>query len=186
MAIHQDQLIRLLIAERARVLAYIRSIVRREDLAEDVYQEVSIRAVNKRDEIEDELHFRKWVRVAARFEALNAVRKVRVRELILEDRVLDELEHHWDRHAGGPDDDARAADALDACLSALSPAARDLVRERYEAGRSVGELAQRLKRPVESLYVTISRIHRALADCVSRRLGSTAAATLGGTRVRHA
>ncbi|MDB5297675.1 MAG: hypothetical protein JWO31_3658 [Phycisphaerales bacterium] len=171
MPIHQDQLIRLLISERARVLAYIRSIVRREDLAEDVFQEVSIRAVNKQAEIEDEVHFQKWVRVAARFEALNAVRKVRVRDLVLEYRVLDELEQEWDRHDGdAAGNDARRADALADCLASLSPAARDIVRQRYEGGRSVTDVAKRLRRPVDSLYVTISRIHRALADCVTRRL----------------
>ena len=167
MPIQQDQLIRLLIAERGKVLAYIRSIVRREELAEDVFQDISITAINKRDEIRDETHFLKWVRVAARLEALNAVRKARVRELTLDDRVLDDLEGHWDRH----DDErnTRVSAALEECISALSPAAQRIIRERYEAGRSVGEVAKAMGRQVDSLYVAISRIYRTLADCIARR-----------------
>ena len=170
MPIAQEQLVRLLIAERGKVLAFIRSIVRREHLAEDVFQDVSILAMRKQDEIRDEHHFLRWVRTAARLEALNAVRRAKLRELTLDDQVLDGLEAHWRRYDDNPD--AQLSAALSECLTALPPGAQRIIRERYESGRSVGELAKAMNRPVESLYVAISRIYRTLSDCVARRVRS--------------
>jgi RNA polymerase sigma factor (sigma-70 family) len=171
--IPQDQLIRLLMAERGKVLAYIRSIVRRDDMAEDVFQDVSILALNKRAEIIDEHHFLRWIRAASKLTALNAIRKARVRELTLDDQVLDVLEANWAR----TDDDSEAAvaAALDECLKGLSPSAQQIIRERFEAGRSVIEVAKVTGRQVDSLYVAISRIYRALSDCISRRLATSEA-----------
>lgn len=168
MPIKQEELIRLLIAERGKVLAYIRSIVRREHLAEDVFQDVSILAIRKQDEIRDGHHFLKWIRTAARLESLNAVRRAKLRELTLDDHVLDNLETHWKRYDDHPD--AQVSAALAECLAGLAPAAQRIVRERYESGRSVAELAKIMDRPVDSLYVSISRIYRTLSDCLSRRL----------------
>lgn len=169
MPIGQDQLIRLLIADRSKVLAYIRSIVRSEHLAEDVFQDVSMLAIRKQDEIADEMHFMKWVRKASRFEALNVLRRTRSREMSLDDQMLDDLESHWQHY----DDESgtRVSEALDKCLAALPPGAQRIIRERYESGRSVTELAKLMGRRLDSLYVAISRIYRALSDCLLRRLG---------------
>jgi RNA polymerase sigma-70 factor, ECF subfamily len=173
MAIGQDQLVRILIAERAAILAYIRSIVRREDLAEDIFQEVSIRAVRKQEEILDPAHFLKWLRITARLEAMNVLRKTRTRTLSLNDDVLDALERCWDRH--DHESDGSMAQALDECLKKLSPQHLRIIHERYGSGRKVGEVAGLLGRQVNSLYVTISRIHRGLADCIRRRVAETGA-----------
>jgi RNA polymerase sigma factor (sigma-70 family) len=172
-SVPQDQLIRLLMAERGKVLAYIRSIVRREDMAEDVFQDVSILALNKRSEIRDEHHFLRWIRAAAKLTALNAVRKARVRELTLDDQVLDVLDQSWAR--ADDDSEAAVAAALEECMKGLSPAAQNIIRERFEAGRSVIEVAKVTGRQVDSLYVAISRIYRSLSDCISRRIASSEA-----------
>jgi RNA polymerase sigma-70 factor (ECF subfamily) len=184
--IAQDQLVRLLIAERGKVLAYIRSIVRGEHLAEDVFQDVSILAIRKQDEIQDDVHFMKWIRTAARLEALNAVRRAKVRELTLDDGVLDALEAQWSRH--DDDRDAQVSAALNECISALSPAAQRIIRERYESGRSVTELAKLMNRQIDSLYVAISRIYRTLSDCVARRISGDGGGSNGGrpAGARHA
>jgi RNA polymerase sigma-70 factor (ECF subfamily) len=168
LAIPQEQLVRLLIAERGKVLAYIRSIVRGEHMAEDVFQDVSMLAIRKQQEINDEAHFLKWMRTAARLEALNAIRKARVRELSLDDQVLQDLEAQWARY--DDDSDSRASAALAECITRLSPAAQRIIRERYESGRSVTDLARLMGRQVNSLYVAISRIYRTLSDCVARRM----------------
>jgi RNA polymerase sigma-70 factor len=175
--IASDQLVRLLIAERGKVLAYIRSIVRREHLAEDVFQDVSILAIRKQDEIQDDAHFMKWIRSAARLEALNVVRRAKVRELTLDDGVLDALEAGWARH--DDDRDGQAAAALHECIATLSPGAQRIIRERYESGRSVAELAKVMNRQIDSLYVAISRIYRVLSDCITRRMNGR------GAEARH-
>jgi DNA-directed RNA polymerase specialized sigma24 family protein len=82
--------------------------------------------------------------------------------------VLDALEGRWDRHDDASD--AHVSTALAECISNLPPAAQRIIRERYESGRSVTELAKIMGRQIDSLYVAISRIYRQLSDCVSRRI----------------
>ena len=166
-----EPLIRCVLAERVKVLAYIRSIVRRHDLAEDVFQDLCVLVIQKRHEIVDERHLAGWLRTSARQLAMNAARKRANQSLLLGDAVHDLMEPHWRRLDAGPS--SAAAEALEVCVEALSPKARQLVNNRYVEGLKFEEIARRLGRPVSSLYVTVSRIHKKLAECVLRRLSLT-------------
>jgi len=169
MPLEHDHVLRLLLSGRALLLAYIQTIVRDGHLAEDVFQEVSVLALNKRDEIADETHFRGWIRRAARLEALAALRKHERLPSALSEQVLDALEAQWDNY----DNEwaARRVDALRQCLGRLTDNAQRLVRLRYHDGISGVALAEQFGKPVNTIYVALSRIHRTLADCVERQLG---------------
>ena len=67
MGLAEDIIVRFLVSHRSHLVAFIRGIVRDRDLAEDVYQEVCVSVVLKRDEIEDTGHLPNWSRQAARF-----------------------------------------------------------------------------------------------------------------------
>jgi len=166
--IEQNQLLRLLLANRAKLIGYIRSIVRDQHLAEDVFQDVSIIAVSKAGEIESESHLLGWLRRTARFEALNAMRKSRRGLATLDDATLELLDDHWrqtDSH-----DSADMTDALHDCLGELTPRSRELVDLRYSQGLSGAQLADHIGRQVNTVYVTLSRVHKQLADCIRRKL----------------
>ena len=118
MALEQDELLRLLLTGRAVILAYLRSIVRDSHLAEDIFQELSVIALSKRDQIHDEVHFRGWIRRAARLEAMNVLRREKKVPDALNRTLLDQLEEHWDNY----DDDfaqVRIA-ALKNCVKKLN------------------------------------------------------------------
>ena len=166
----ENVLIRVLVAERVKVLGYIQSIVRRPESAEDVFQDVCVLAVQKRQGIEGEAHLLNWLRTTARLTAINVLRKRQERHLSLEDGIIDLLEADWPPH--DRDDSASLAEALRHCVDLLSPGAHELIRKRYVEGVGYLKLAEGLKRPVNSLYVTFSRIHAALADCIVRRIAS--------------
>lgn len=74
MALDETTIVRVLLAERARLLAYIWVIVRDVHLVEDVFQEVAALAVQKREELRDEAALPVWLRRTARFQALAALR----------------------------------------------------------------------------------------------------------------
>jgi RNA polymerase sigma factor (sigma-70 family) len=167
--IDSEVVVRVLFAERAKWLSYIGSIVRRADMAEDVFQDVCILALKKADSIPDEAHLVNWTRTTARLRALQVLAKRQERQLSLSDEVLDRLEELWSQHA--QEDDDGYADAVRHCLDLLSPVARNLVQMRYVEGMEYAKLAESLHRPAASLYVAFSRIHAALADCVSKRIG---------------
>lgn len=170
MALEHDHILRLLLSGRVILLAYIQSIVRDSHLAEDVLQEISVLAVRKRDEIVDETHFRAWIRRAARLESMNVLRRHHKLSTAMPEPVLEALEVHWDNR-----DEDWAADRIDAlrqCVGRLTGNAQHLVRMRYHEGVSGIVLAERLGKPVNTIYVALSRIHRVLADCVARRLAA--------------
>lgn len=164
----EEDFLRHVLSERQKLLAYIRSIVRRRDLAEDLFQDVCVLALQKRHEIADVTHLAGWLRVSARQLAMNAIRKHGHREQLLGDRIHELMETRWQRLDGV--EGSALGEALEHCLGRLGGPARDLLRARYAEGVSSGQLAKRLGRPVGSLYTTLSRIHKALAQCVIERV----------------
>jgi RNA polymerase sigma-70 factor (ECF subfamily) len=148
-------------------LAYIRSIVRDSHLAEDIFQDVSIVALRKREEIIDETHFGAWVRRTARLEAMNVLRREQKRRVAPPAAVLDLLDNHWDNR--DLEVARQRSEWLGECLDRLSDRASQLVRWRYVDGASPGQLAERLGRPINTIYVALTRIHRTLAECVRRK-----------------
>ena len=89
MSLTEEIVVRFLISHRSHLLAFIRGIVRDRDLAEDVYQEVCVTVVLKRDEIEDVGHLRNWCRQAARFRAIDALRNRNAAAYVMDQAVLD-------------------------------------------------------------------------------------------------
>lgn len=164
MPLDRDQTLRLLLRERSLVLGYLRSLVRDPHLAEDLFQEISVRALDKCGEIADEVHFQGWIRRAGRLEALNLLRKRERGPLPLDDAILDQLESHWDNAAATPAEERLAA--LRGCVGRLTPRAQSLVRLRYGEGLPGTRVAELVDMTLNTLYVALSRIHRTLAECV--------------------
>ncbi len=167
MGLEQDMALRLLLQERAMLMGYILSIVRDHHQAEDVFQNVSLLVLKKSDLVEDAAAFPGWLRKAARFEALNAIRKEGRGPEPLDEVVLDSLEAHWKaQDAATP----VSVGVLRDCVQKLTPRARRLVELRYGENVSGLKLAEKFSQPLNTVYVALSRIHRALGECVRRRL----------------
>lgn len=177
MPLDSDTVLRLLLKDRAKLLGYVRSIVRDEHVAEDVFQNVSIVAVNKCVEIESREHFAGWIRQAARFESLHELRRRDIAPVMLDTALLDLLEGSWSKQDAAST--AERTDALRACLESLSPYAQQLISLRYSAGISGQKLADAVGRGLNTVYVALSRTHRVLADCMRRRLSEEGTANAG-------
>jgi RNA polymerase sigma-70 factor (ECF subfamily) len=170
-ALDQDTALQLLLGRRAMLIGYIKSIVRDPHLAEDVFQNVALLVVRKREAIPSAEAFPGWARRAARFEALAALRKRSRAPKPMGEEVLDVLDEQWSADETPDEERARA---LRGCLEKLSPKSRELVRARYAEGVDGKALAHRLGKPANTIYVALSRIHRKLAECVRARLGGLA------------
>ncbi len=168
MGLDQDTAIRLLLSNRVALLGWLRAMVHDAHLAEDLFQEVSLVVLNKCGEIHDPLCFPKWVRKVARHKVLHARRDRRNKPLIFSEELMELFEPHWaawDETASGDQ-----LCALQKCLENLSPYARQLVRLRHEEGKSGAALAAALDRPINTVYVALSRTYHRLADCIRGRL----------------
>jgi RNA polymerase sigma-70 factor, ECF subfamily len=162
-----NDVVRALIRDRARLLGYVWAIVRDPHLADDVFQDVTVLAMERATEIKDERHLALWARRAARLKALEALRKRPRRTVPLDADVLDLLEAEWDGddpHAAGED-----IEHLRACMAKLSAHARTILGLRYAEEVSGARVAEVMQVKVQSVYVALARIHRALGDCIRRR-----------------
>ncbi len=164
MGLSETELVERLLRERARLLAYIWSMVRDGQLAEDVFQEVSLLAVRKRAEINCPAALPTWLRKAARLHALAALRRVKRTETLFSNEVLDSLDQAWDEHQAEPTN--VLADALQHCMARLTQRSQQIVALRYQGGLSGDQVADRLDMKVHSVYVALSRIHHALRECM--------------------
>lgn len=165
----EKAVIRELWRQRITLLSYLEVIVRDEYLAEDVFQEISVAVLRKRHEIKDVQHLEAWLRQAARFHGVAAVRKLARQPMIFNDAMLDQLDAVWTRRDVHEVSDR--SEMLRDCIDELSPYAKQLVDLRYGQGLSGTELASRVHRKLNTIYVALSRIHRTLADCIDQRLG---------------
>src|SRR5277367_3433164 len=106
----EQALVRGLLSEQTKVMGYIKSIVRRHELAKDIFQEVCVLALQKRNEIADETHLKKWMRIAARFYSMRGIRRRHESHLSLDYDVADLMDQKWSQV--DPIDRSQLSDAL--------------------------------------------------------------------------
>lgn len=164
----RDQAAELFETRRVPLLLYIRAIVGSLQGCEDVLQEAAVICLRKHAEVPDVAAFEGWIRRICRFEALKHLERHRRERpagseqlALLAERELAEAAEEVADHR---------LDALRACLGRLSPGARQLVQLRYGDGHAGEEIARRLGRPLNTVYVTLCRLHKTLAECVRQRL----------------
>lgn len=162
-----------LVANRAKLLAYIWSLLGDHHDTEDIFEEVIVLAMKSAPSIVDDDHLLAWARRAARSRAINLLRRENRKPLLLADDVLDQLDPHWRDWDAQPDTDR--IDALRDCVEQLSPRARQIVSLRYGQGLSGAQVADVVGQQVHSVYVALTRIYQALEACVRRRLAEGAA-----------
>lgn len=169
MPVTPETILKLMLRERIRLVAYITTIVGDRHHAEDLFQDLSVEALKKAETINDEDHLLGWLRTGARFRAIDHLRRQAARPLSFSPELAEKLDAAWE---AAPHDDATdQIDALRDCLGELSPRARKMVELRYQDGLAGTELAERVKRTPNAVYIALSRIHKALGECVKNRLG---------------
>lgn len=164
----RETVIRTLVSDRAKLLAYVWSMVRDDHAAEDLYQDVIVVAMGQIETFNDSLHVLKWSRVTLRNKALEHLRKKRSAAAVLSADVLDALEIHWTEHDATPAGDM--TEALRHCLALLTGNARQLVDMRYGKGMRGADIAASTGKTPHSIYVALSRAYKVLGDCIHMRL----------------
>ncbi|QDT16205.1 sigma-70 family RNA polymerase sigma factor [Alienimonas californiensis] len=169
------EFVRLLTDSQVSLRSYLRVLMPGHPAAADVFQQANAKLWERRTDFQAGTDFKAWAMTLLKYEVLTA-RKREARERLrftddLEATVADELATFEPR----VDD---RAEALRACLGALPTEKRDLLAARYGADETLAEYAERAKRSLGGLRVTLHRVRAALAECVERRLAGVA----GGER----
>jgi RNA polymerase sigma-70 factor (ECF subfamily) len=169
----EELLVKTLLEARPRLVAGALAVVRNVHLAEDVFQEVLLRALRMRGSFSDAGGLLAWARVSARNLGIDHVRRAGRLGEILSELALDALEARLEETG---DAQRRRMAAMRACVEKLPEKSRALLRMRYDEGRKGGELARLLQRSEAAVYKALSRLHLALRKCIDEDLAAKEAA----------
>jgi RNA polymerase sigma-70 factor, ECF subfamily len=160
-----EDFIRLFMPLQGELLGYVLARGVPISDAEDVLQNAACIVLAKISAYEHGTNFRAWSYAILRNEVSNHLKKNRRRLLSLSNEAV---AHFESMVVAQPDAQSAPLTRLNQCLQKLQKKMRDLIRLRYESGMSVQEIADEVGRPVDSVYVTLSRLRKALTDCVGR------------------
>ena len=164
MLIKEKQIVQVLFEEQVKLLSFLVLIVRNEHAAEDLCQEVAMKAVENRPKFESLDHLRAWLYRTAKNQALNYLKKACQKDISLDSRLANVLcVEYGSIHTS---DMADSIQWLRQCLGRLAPSAAHLVGLRYGEGLSGQAISARLRRSEDAVYQALSRIRRALSKCI--------------------
>jgi len=160
------------IGHRHMLTAFIEGLVRDPASAEDIFQEVWVRlaaASEKGTPIED---VAKWSRGVAKNLILHYWREQRGAKELQDSRLVEMADLAFGEQGAAEEVWALKRQTLIQCLEGLPEHAQDLLRMKYEEALSIAKIGRRLKRSVNGVMVSLSRLRQALAHCVEVKLGS--------------
>ncbi len=166
----QERLVRLFVAHRRELYAYILALLPNAADADDVFQETSVILWRRADTFDHGTSFLAWAFGVARNVARNARAKQLRSKLVFDESVLDRISAEA-AELCATDEFSVRREALASCLEKLTPRDRDLLDRRYEPGMTIKSLAAAVGRPVEGVYKALQRLHDGLYDCVDKTLG---------------
>ncbi len=162
-----EDFIRLFSVHQRALFLHILPLVGNAADADEVLQETNVIMWAKREQYQPGTNFLAWGRAIARLEVFRFRRKRGTKLRFLEEGILEAVA---DRTEAVSDQMDARQEALRHCLERLRPKDRELIRMRYATGKSGEDVAQQLGRPANSVYQSLSRIRRTLAECIERRL----------------
>lgn len=161
--------IQLYTANQHRILGYLLTLTGDRNVADDLLQETSVTLLTKFDEFEQGTDFAAWACQVAFWKVMNYRRSVARSKTFLSDELVERLAKRTVEI--GQTLDARRS-ALDKCLQRLDERDREFLMTRYQPDGSVALAAQMAGRSTAAAYKALTRLRRALRDCVSLQLAA--------------
>jgi RNA polymerase sigma factor (sigma-70 family) len=159
-----------LLQYRGMLFGFIYALVRDVVVAEEIFQEVAVVALEKErrgDEVIREPA--QWLKGVVRKLVQAGYRTRQGRLIAVDPEYLEQVAQGFDADATSDQQSAKLA-ALGNCLEHVSQQNRDLLRRRYALGASYEEIGKAVHRTPGALRVLVHRIQRHLAGCVEQRL----------------
>lgn len=164
----RDRLIIAAMKQKPVIAAYIAGIIGNFDAAEDVFQETIVVVCNKWQDFDPSRNLRAWCLGIARRQALKWIRSQRRYVPVLDEEALSAFvaDSTWQEHEGPG---VFRFELLRKCLDKLTEKARTMILLRYGESLNCTEIARRFERPVNSVYVTLTRIRAKLRKCIRQQ-----------------
>ena len=167
-----SQLVRM---HQAVVRAYVSAHIRTPEAADDVAQEVFLRAFRRLDafQVPDTGTIRPWLLGIARnllLEHLRAEMKIQAQGALGLQALLDTRHLDTAQAMADPLEIERRFDALQDCVGKLAPAASNLVVRHYFQRQTLASLAAEEHKQESALRMRLLRIREALRACIESSL----------------
>jgi RNA polymerase sigma-70 factor, ECF subfamily len=156
--------------QRHSLMAFIRGIVRDNDVAEDIFQEVWLQlaeTIEKNGEVRD---LPKWCRGTARNLVLRHWQKKKGQKVIADSSFLQHVETSFQEQEATRSYWDSRRDALRQCIEGLPATQKEILQLRYDAQLPIQTIAERVQKSVASIMMMLSRMRRAMAKCADQRL----------------
>ena len=163
-----DEIARQLLDSRVELTGYFRSVIIDRHLAEDVFQDVCVKAIKASDSFNDAKHLRRWRHTVSRNHAIDLLRKKGSKQILLGETIVAELES--DQHDRASFSSREQLEALGQCLAELTPRSQKIVELRYTNELSGIEVAQRMDSKVDTIYKSLARIYQSLRHCIQEKI----------------
>ena len=166
-----SEFIQLFTRVQRSVFLYILSLVPRPVDAEEILQETNLVIWTKSQQFQPGTNFRAWACQIAYFEVLKYRERKQREKLHFNPELMELIAAESLQQAELMD---RRRQALADCLLKLRESDRALIQTRYSPDGEGPGIADRLGRPINSIYQSLSRIRKTLLECINRRLAAEA------------
>ncbi|MEM9346121.1 MAG: sigma-70 family RNA polymerase sigma factor [Planctomycetota bacterium] len=167
MSPQQREVQKLFVTNVSAIRGFILSVLPNRDDTDDILHEVYLVVMDKADNFELGTKFLSWVFTISRFTIMDQVKRRSNRRIVpLGQDVIELL-------AEAAPDQAYSDDyikALHHCVDALAPAAKRVIKLRYNEGQKPSRIAEDLGLSPATVYVSLSKARALLKQCVSKRL----------------
>jgi RNA polymerase sigma-70 factor, ECF subfamily len=162
-----SEFIRLYTSHELRLRAFAFSLVPHWADAEEVLQAASVVLWQKFDRFEPGTNFFAWACRVVQLTAKDFRKRQRRERAHFGDTFFELVAEETERS------EERLAERerqLACCMSKLKPRHRQMLHLRYQQGQTVEEVATTFGLSAKGIYQALSRVHKALFDCVERAL----------------
>lgn len=168
MNLNEHDILQTLMKWRTRLLAAAWVVVRDAHAAEDIFQNVALKAMTREVSFETEGALMSWAFITARREGIDWLRRHQRETACLDAEILELMEHEWQSEAAYPA--GSKVEALQACLESAPESSRRLLKLRYFDGYSCEEVAEQMGIGLNAIYKRVSRLHESLKKCIEGKL----------------
>jgi RNA polymerase sigma-70 factor, ECF subfamily len=161
------QFLKLFLAHQDGVRAFIFSMLRDRQAAEDAFQETALVLWREFERYDETRSFGAWARGIAANKVLKAREQDARRGAVLSPEAIQAVAAAYDK---AEPDIPREQEALRGCLERLPEKSRKLLALRYEESLGLEELARRIESTLEAVHKSLVRTRAGLMKCVEYRL----------------
>ncbi|MCX7818294.1 MAG: sigma-70 family RNA polymerase sigma factor [Kiritimatiellae bacterium] len=152
------------------IAAVVGSMVRDPHLREDIVQEVAMVLWRKFDEYDPSRPFGAWARGIAVRKVLQAWARQQRLPSAMAPETMEAILAGFDQTESEAENWAEREAALEHCIGKLPQRSQRLLDLRYREGLSLQAIAERLSSTLDAVNKALSRLRRALRECVEQRL----------------